>query len=65
MMTRRDDESISSTIRRETNLTEIKIQLWVALRQVQEFRKVTEVEAEIHFLLANDHQIQELLERSK
>jgi hypothetical protein len=65
MMTRRDDESIASTIKRETNLREMKRQLWVGIRQVSEFRKLTEVEAEIHFLLAQDHQIQELLDRSK
>lgn len=64
-MTRRDDESIASTIRRETNLTEIKRQLYVALKQVSEFRKLTGSESELFHNVSVDHRIQELFNRSK
>lgn len=65
MMTRRDDESIASTIRREANLLECKRALWVAINQSADFRELTKIEAELIFLITNDHQIQELFERSK
>lgn len=64
-MTRRDDESIKSTMRRESNLLECKRALWVALRESAEFRQLTDTELDIYYHVTNDHQIQELFERSK
>lgn len=63
-MTRREDESICSTIRREEGLRECKRALWVALKQVSEFRDLTDRESDIFYDITRDHQIQELFERS-
>ena len=60
MMTRRDDESIASTIRREEGLRECKRALWVALKQVSGFRELSDTEVEMFYQVTNDKQIQEL-----
>ncbi len=49
-MTKRDDESIASTIRREQSLSQAKQKLINAIENVSKYRSLTDVEAAILFI---------------